>query len=123
MGTGPPLLSNTSPHDTANRYPGGTTEEAAIASIFLSYRRGREASEAAGRLHDRLASRFGSDAVFMDVDTVRPGADFVQAIGEAIDPRGAVLAIIDPGWAVDTSGRNRITEPGDYVRLEIATAL
>ena len=94
-----------------------------MTGIFLSYRRGPGASEAAGRLHDRLASRFGEDRVFMDVDTVRPGMDFVEAIGTAIDSSSAVLAIIDPKWAVDDNGRNRIAEPEDYVRLEVATAL
>lgn len=94
-----------------------------MAGIFLSYRRGPGASEAAGRLYDRLASRFGRDNVFMDVDTVRPGADFVEAIRREIGSSRAVLAIIDPNWATDAAGRNRISEEGDYVRLEIVTAL
>ena len=94
-----------------------------MAGIFLSYRRGPGASEAAGRLYDRLAARFGKENVFMDVDTVRPGMDFVEAIGREIGSSRAVLAIIDPNWATDATGRNRISEEGDYVRLEIATAL
>ncbi len=94
-----------------------------MASIFLSYRRGPGASEAAGRLHDRLASRYGEQNVFMDVDKLRPGTDFVDAISRAIGSSTVVLAVIDPQWAVDASGRNRIAEAGDYVRLEIGNAL
>ena len=94
-----------------------------MAGIFLSYRRGPGASEAAGRLHDRLAAHFGQSNVFMDVDTVRPGADFVEAIDRAIGSSEAVLALIDPQWATDGTGRNRIADEGDYVALEIRTAL
>ena len=95
----------------------------ATAAVFLSYRRGPGASEAAGRLHDRLQSRYGESAVFMDVDTVRPGMDFVDAIQTAVDSSNALVAIVDPNWAVDARGRNRIAEATDYVRLEVATAL
>lgn len=94
-----------------------------MAGIFLSYRRGPGTSETVGRLYDRLAVRFGKDMVFMDVDTVRPGMDFVEAISREIGSSQAVLAIIDPNWATDTTGRDRISEHGDYVRLEVASAL
>jgi hypothetical protein len=46
--------------------------------IFLSYRR-QESMHVAGRLYDRLAGHFGTPRVFMDVDTIEPGVDFVQA--------------------------------------------
>ncbi len=59
----------------------------------------------------------------MDVDTVRPGSDFVSAVSQAIESSEVVLAVIDPQWAVDAAGRDRIAEAGDYVRLEIGTAL
>ena len=95
----------------------------ATAAVFLSYRRGPGASEAAGRLHDRLQSRYGETAVFMDVDTVRPGIDFVDAIQKAVDSSSALIAIVDPNWAVDAEGRNRIAEASDYGRLEVGTAL
>jgi hypothetical protein len=70
-----------------------------------------------------MAAHFGQSNVFMDVDTVRPGADFVEAIDRAIASSGAVVAVIDPQWATDGTGRNRIADEGDYVSLEIRTAL
>jgi len=94
-----------------------------MSSIFLSYRRGPGASETVGRLHDRLAAKYGKSNVFMDVDTVRPGSDFVSAVSQAIESSEVVLAVIDPQWAVDAAGRDRIAEAGDYVRLEIGTAV
>lgn len=94
-----------------------------MSGIFVSYRRGPGASEVAGRLYDRLAAAYGESNVFMDVDTVRPGMDFVEAIGQAIESCDAVLAIIDPNWAVDSNDRKRIAETNDYVRLEIVSAL
>jgi hypothetical protein len=59
----------------------------------------------------------------MDVDTVRPGTDFVEAIDRAIASSEAVLAVIDPQWATDSTGHNRIADEGDYVSLEIRMAL
>lgn len=91
--------------------------------IFVSYRRGPGASEAAGRLADRLAQRFGASRVFMDVDTVRPGMDFVDAIEGAVGSCDTLIAVIDPRWAGDGAGNDRIRQTGDYVRLEVATAL
>ena len=51
--------------------------------IFLSYRR-EEAGYAAGRLADRIATRFDNTRVFIDVDSVPAGEDFVEAIQRAV---------------------------------------
>jgi hypothetical protein len=48
------------------------------AKIFISYR--REDGAAAGRVHDRLASEFGSDLLFMDVDAIPLGANFIKVL-------------------------------------------
>jgi hypothetical protein len=92
--------------------------------IFISYRRD-DAAGYAGRLYDLLAGRFHPQHVFMDVDTIEPGADFVQVIQDAVGRCDALLAIIGPGWldAVDHTGRRRLDDPNDFVRLEIEAAL
>ena len=51
--------------------------------IFVSYRRD-DSQGSTGRLCDHLAARFGRDKIFMDVDTIQPGADFAEAIEEAV---------------------------------------
>jgi hypothetical protein len=92
--------------------------------IFVSYRR-QDIQDFAGRLYDRLAERFGADQVFMDVDTIEPGADFVEAINRAVAACTVLLAVIGPKWltATDEQGRRRLDNPDDFVRLEIEAAL
>jgi hypothetical protein len=54
-----------------------------MAFIFLSYRR-EDSIAYAGRLHDRLAEHFGAQNVFMDVDTLETGVDFVDILQQAV---------------------------------------
>jgi tetratricopeptide (TPR) repeat protein len=92
--------------------------------IFISYRR-EEASYPAGWLFHQLADHFGTDQVFRDVVSIRPGDDFVDAITAAVGSCEALLAVISSRWltVTDEHGRRRLDDPGDYVRLEIETAL
>lgn len=95
-----------------------------MPALLISYRR-QDSAAHAGRLYDRLVAHYGRDAVFMDIDTIRPGEDFVAAIERALGRAGAVLVLIGPRWAefTDSAGRRRLDDPGDFVRLEVATAL
>jgi hypothetical protein len=63
--------------------------------------------------------------MFMDVDAMKPGLDFVKQIDEHVSKCDVVLAIIGPGWlsAVDKKGRRKLDLPQDYVRVELAAAL
>ena len=47
--------------------------------IFISYRRDDAAGEA-GRLADHMNRRFGRGQVFLDIDTIDPGRDFVKVL-------------------------------------------
>jgi hypothetical protein len=51
--------------------------------IFISYRR-EDASYPAGRLYDNLQSRFPQNEIFIDVDSIKPGIDFVKTIEERV---------------------------------------
>lgn len=92
--------------------------------IFVSYRRDETAGYA-GRLADRLNDHFGEHKVFRDIDSIDPGLDFVEAIQRAVDSSEVLIAVIGRNWlsATDTAGRERLQDPHDYVRMEIATAL
>jgi TIR domain len=92
--------------------------------IFISYRRS-DSLGSTGRLYDRLLEHFGPDRIFMDVDTIAPGVDFVDAIEEAVSKCDVLIAVIGAGWlqSSDNKGRRRLDDPEDIVRLEIGTAL
>jgi len=89
--------------------------------IFVNYRRG-DVSHAAARLCDQLIKHF---EVFLDVDSIRGGMDFVAVMTHAVTTSNVLLAIIGSGWVsiTDSKGRRRLEDPNDYVRLEIQTAL
>jgi hypothetical protein len=99
-----------------------------VARIFLSYRRD-DSGGYAGRLYDRLSQHFGRAHLFMDVDTIPPGLDFVETIQDAIqDAVGScdvLLAVIGRQWltSTDHQGQRRLDNPEDFVYLEILTAL
>jgi TIR domain len=91
---------------------------------FISYRRDDSAGHA-GRLFDRLSDHFGRDQVFMDIDSIEPGVDFAQVVEDTMGRCDAVVALIGPHWltVADSTGRRRLDNPEDFVRLELATAL
>jgi hypothetical protein len=95
-----------------------------MARIFLSYRR-EDSGGWAGRLYDRLSQHFGDEHVFMDVDAIEPGLDFVEVIQHAVQACDVLLALIGRQWltVADATGQPRLANPEDFVRLEIATAL
>jgi tetratricopeptide (TPR) repeat protein len=92
--------------------------------IFINYRRDDSISTA-GRLHDRLAQTFGRENLFMDVDHIPAGVDFVDYLPSQVAACDVFLAVIGPNWldAKDDDGRRRFDNPNDYVAVEIAAAL
>jgi hypothetical protein len=94
------------------------------AGIFISYRRDDSAGFA-GRLYDRLVSRYGTDRLFMDIDTIRPGHDFAEDITAALSGSAVCLVLIGRRWESITlpDGKRRLEDPTDFVRLEVAAAI
>lgn len=90
----------------------------------MSYRR-EETAYPAAWLFDRLASHFGRDQVFKDVDSIELGDDFVEVITAAVGSCDVLLALIGGRWLTiaDRDGRPRLDDPNDFVRLEIEAAL
>jgi formylglycine-generating enzyme required for sulfatase activity len=95
-----------------------------VAKVFISYRRDDSAGHA-GRVHDHLERVFGPDLLFMDVDAIPLGANFVEVLGEEIAKCDVMLVIIGPRWfdARDENGNRRLENPNDFVRIEIGAAL
>lgn len=90
--------------------------------VFMSYRRG-VTSPYAGRLEDAINRRFGNGTVFID-SNVEPAVDFVDGIKQALRTCRVMLVVIGPKWAALKGRRGpRLSEPGDFVRLEVETGL
>jgi hypothetical protein len=92
--------------------------------IFISYRRDDAAGDA-GRLADHLHRRFGKNQVFLDIDTIDPGKDFVQVLQSSLQETAAVLVVIGPRWALARAadGTRRLDDAKDFVRLEVEASL
>ncbi len=95
-----------------------------MRTIFISYRRA-DSADAAGRLYDRLAEQFGDQNVFMDVDDIGPGEDYVVAIERRLANCDTMIVLIGPGWAAAPSptGGRRLDDPHDLARLEVEVGL
>lgn len=95
-----------------------------MRAIFISYRR-EDAEGQAGRLFDDLVAQFGNGSVFMDVAGLEPGRDFRRAIDQQVTSCGVLLALIGKDWldVTNESGKRRLDDPSDFVRLETASAL
>ena len=92
--------------------------------IFISYRR-EDSWGVAGRLSDRLRPQFGPKQLFMDLDSIELGENFVKVIETTVARCDVLLAVIGNNWlnTKDESGGRRLDNPVDWVRKEIGTAL
>ncbi len=92
--------------------------------VFISYRRADCQPQANG-LYDGLSHRLPSASIFMDIDSIPPGADFEDHIRREIELCDLVLVMIGDNWleqSPDQPGR-RIDADDDFVRVEIESAL
>src|SRR5664279_1616132 len=94
-----------------------------MSKIIISYRRSFY-DAIAGRIRDKFAAEYGSDAVYMDVDNIPFGTDFRRHIDNALTKGDVLVAVIGPKWLGPVRGRKpRIFDQTDPVRIEIETAL
>jgi hypothetical protein len=92
--------------------------------VFISYRRDETAAYT-GRLYDSLSRLIDKDKIFMDIDKIPGGVDFVEEVNKAIDSAQAMIVVIGPEWLTITDGDSppRIQDPDDFVYQEIALGL
>lgn len=92
--------------------------------IFINYRRGDEPGFAQALL-GRLEHAFPTEQLFIDVDNIPPGEDFVQVLESQVARCDVLLAMIGKSWlcATDERGVRRLDDPHDFVRIEIESAL
>ncbi len=93
-------------------------------NIFISYPEKDTAGET-GRLVDALKDHFYEEQIFMDIEKIEPGTDFTQAIATSLESCDVMLAVIGPNWLgrIEETGKYRIQDPNDWVRLKVSTAL
>jgi hypothetical protein len=95
-----------------------------MPSVFISYRR-EDSPTNARLLYDRLRGWFRESDVFMDVEEIRVGADWLAVLKDKIHACDVLIALIGPGWLAtrDSSGLRRLDDQQDFVRCEIAQVL
>jgi|HubBroStandDraft_6_1064221.scaffolds.fasta_scaffold25604_2 hypothetical protein len=95
-----------------------------MPKVFCCYRR-EDSTHQTGRIFDQLTARFGKDDLFRDVDSMPLGFDFRNVLSEQVARCDVLLAIIGDAWlsAAEKTGERRLDNPGDFVRIEIESAL
>lgn len=98
-----------------------------MPKMFISYRRD-DSQWPADQLY-RVLKAYVDDPdkdIFIDVDSMPLGIDFSAHLRSQVLQCDYVLALIGPGWlnVVDRrTGKRRLEDPNDFVRVELATAL
>lgn len=98
-----------------------------MAKVFISYR--REDSEwQAHEIYTAILRTSGANKadVFIDVDSIPLGVNFKDYIDAKVAEADVLLALIGHHWLDarnPTTGAQRLRDPDDFVRIEIASAL
>jgi predicted nucleotide-binding protein len=92
--------------------------------IYITYRR-IDAMDLTGRIYDRLAKEFGSDAVFRDFEGLGPADDFGERMLQETTQCKVLVVVIGLQWlqALDQQGNRKIDNPADWIHREIAAFL
>lgn len=91
--------------------------------VFISYRRS-DSTKDARALFERLRREFGDQRVFIDLEGIDPGEDFVDSLERQLDGCGVLVAVIGKHWADarNERGDRRLDDENDFVRIELRAA-
>lgn len=96
-----------------------------MARIFICYRR-ENARGYAGRIYDHLRTMYPEKDLFYDRESLKPGEPWPGYIKEQFRDCEFLLVVIQKDWhktADPESGKRRLDDPVDWVRLEIEAGL
>ena len=108
----------------AERRTQGQAPQPDRPKIFLCYRREDTQGFARG-IYQSLASKYGHEQVFRDIDSTPAGVRFSTWIESRVGQCNVMLVLIGEAWssAKDHAGQRRLDLPKDWVRQEIVAAL
>jgi hypothetical protein len=92
--------------------------------IFLCYRREDTQGFARG-IYESLASKYGQERVFRDIDSIPAGVRFPAWIKSRVGQCNVMIVLIGDSWlsVKDPTGQRRLDLSRDWVRQEIEVAL
>ncbi len=91
--------------------------------VFISYRR-NDSAWLSWRLHRDLSEHFGVARVFMDLDDIAAGDTWKGRIESALAECRIGIVVIGDRWLeADSTGRRRVDDETDTVRMEVRTLL
>jgi tetratricopeptide (TPR) repeat protein len=91
--------------------------------VFINYRTA-DARFGAAAAFELLAERFGRSRVFLDNQSMRPGAVYPEQIRSALSSMRVLLVLIGPDWMTGPdAGSPPIRRESDWVRREIRVAI
>jgi hypothetical protein len=93
--------------------------------IFISYRRD-DSRYQAQRIYEAFLRKLPRETIFMDVDAIPLGANFVKVLEDWVEQCDVLLVLMGAGWANSTdprTGKRRLDDQKDFVRVEIRGAL
>ena len=94
-----------------------------MTTIFISYRRNDDPYAARG-INDALVKQFGNEKVYFDLDALLAGLDWREQIDKMVAECDVMLVVIGDRWLeADESGRFRLEDADDLVRVEVSSAL
>ena len=93
--------------------------------IFISYRRD-DSRYQAQRIYEAFLRKLPRETIFMDVDAIPLGANFVKVLESWVEQCDVLLVLMGASWANSTdsrTGKRRLDDQKDFVRVEIRGAL
>ncbi|MEO0548541.1 MAG: TIR domain-containing protein [Pseudomonadota bacterium] len=98
-----------------------------MGRVFINYRR-EDSQYQADRLRELMKPWFDNPSgdIFMDVDSIPAGVDFVDYLDSQVKQCDALLVLIGKNWLTmtdQTGNARRLDSEADFVRIEIESAL
>lgn len=88
---------------------------------FISYRR-EDSKQIAGRVYDKLLTRWQSTEIFFDIDSIPLGVDFRAYTREILSSCSHVLVLVGERFVGNDLEQPRIKDQNDFVRTELEMA-